>query len=63
MNFLDNMPYFDNFILDSIVFFVAFFLVAYGLGFIAYVVKVLNAIIRGLFNKLAESIKKTKNDE
>lgn len=60
MNFLDNMPYFDNFVLDSLVLFGGGFLIIFGIGIAIRVGQILYAIVRASLDKFIETIKRSK---
>lgn len=55
-----SYPYFDNFVLDSIVLFVSMFIVVLGIGIVVYVGQILYALWRAFLDKLR---KKNKNNE
>lgn len=57
------MPYFDNFILDSLVLFGGITLSLLIVGVFLFGWRIIYALIRGLWDKFIQSIKKTKNNE
>ena len=63
MSLLDSYPFFDNFILDSLVLFLGFAFVVFLFASIYFIGTILYAISRGLIDKLTKAKGVNKEQE